>query len=462
MEVYIVKRFLTLILTFLIAASLAFTVPVHVFAESSTQTTTDQQLYDNLADIGSIMKYITDNYIGDVTYDQLKEAALKGIFSSLDEYSTYFTKEEFKDFTKNTSGTFSGTGMVLTEKDGKIVVTSVLEGSPAEKAGIKSGYIIKAVNDKSVEGMNINDVVNMIIGDEGTKVKVTFDVGGSIKEFELTRQIIRVNPVSYKIIDGIGYIKIQEFNENTTSNITKALMYMDNNGINKIVLDLRDNPGGLLTEAVSVANFFVPKGVVLTVERKNGENEIYYSYLNNPKYKLAVLINGNTASAAEILAGAIQDTKAGILVGEKSFGKGTVQSVVPLPDGSGFKLTIARYKLPSGRYIDKQGLKPDIYVVNTQYTPSIKFNGTLKVGSRGNDVKILQKNLNILKFNAGPEDGIFGPKTANAVKELQKKAGLTPTGVFDKNTYDAMVKMLEELNNRDVQLDKAIEVLKKI
>jgi carboxyl-terminal processing protease len=459
MEVYIVKKFLSLFLTFILVISVVFAIPVPAFSETSTQIQEDQQLYDNLADIGSIMKYIKDNYVEDVTYEQLKEAALKGIFSSLDEYSTYFTKEEFKDFTKNTYGTFSGTGMVLAEKDGKIVVISVLEGSPAEKAGIKSGYILKAVNDKSIEGMNINDVVNMIIGEEGTKVKVTFDVGGTTREFELTRQIIRVNPVSYKIIQGVGYIKIQEFNENTTSSITKALLYMDKNNVNKIILDLRDNPGGLLTEVVTVANFFVPKGVVVTVEKKDGEDEVYYSYLNNPKYRLAVLINGNTASAAEILAGAIQDTKVGILVGEKSFGKGTVQSVVPLPDGSGFKLTIARYKLPSGRYIDKQGLKPDIYVASTQYTPSIKFNGTLKVGSKGNDVKILQKHLNILKFNAGPEDGIFGPKTAKAVKELQKKAGLTPTGVFDKNTYDAMVKMLEELNNKDNQLDKAIKVL---
>ncbi|HHW57148.1 MAG TPA: S41 family peptidase [Clostridia bacterium] len=454
------KKFLSIILTFVIVISLLFGLPIRVLAQPSTPLQTDEELYNDLADIGSIMKYIIDNYIGDVTYQQLKEAALKGIFSSLDEYSTYFTKGEFGDFTRGTSGVFSGTGMVLTEKNGQIIVDSVIESSPAEKAGVKSGYIIKAVDGKSVEGMKINEVVNKIIGEEGTKVKVTFDIGGTLKEIELTRQIIYVNPVSYKITDEIGYIKITEFNENTTSNMAKALVYMDKNNVNKIVLDLRNNPGGLLTEAVSVANFFIPHGVVVTVERKNGEKDEYYSYLSQPKYKLAVLINNGTASASEIVAGAIQDTKVGLLIGENSFGKGTVQSVVPLPEGDGFKLTIARYKLPSGRYIDKNGLTPDIIVVNTTYSVDLKFTKELKIGSRGTEVKLLQYQLNLLKFNAGIEDGIFGPKTERAVEELQKQTGLPVTGIFDKNTYDAMVKMLQELNAKDSQLEKAIEVLK--
>lgn len=450
------RKFSIRIFTLLLVFFLAFTS--YTYAEVSTQ---DQDLYNELADIGAIMKYITDNYIDNVTYEQLKEAALKGIFSSLDEYSTYFTKEEFSQFERGTSGTFSGTGMVLIEKDGKIVVDSVIEDSPAAKAGVKSGYIIKAVDGKSVEGMKLTDVVNMILGDPGTKVKITFDVGGTLKEIELIRQVIHINPVSYKLLEeGIGYIKITEFNENTTANLAKALLFMDKNNVKKLILDLRNNPGGLLTEVVSAANFFVPQGIVVTIERRNGEKDDYYSYLTKPKYKLAVLVNKGTASAAEILAGAIQDTKVGFLVGENTYGKGTVQSVVPLEDGSGFKLTIARYKLPSGRYIGKEGLTPDVYVKNVQYTADIKFAGELKIGSRGNEVKILQKYLNLLKFNAGPEDGIFGPKTANAVKELQKKAGLSPTGVFDKNTYNALLKMIDSLNNKDAVLEKALELLR--
>lgn len=458
------KKFLSVVLSLFIAIGVFLYFPVNAFADSSsTAVNTDEQLYNDIDDIGSIMKYINDNYAGDVTYDQMKEAALKGIFSILDKYSEYFSKDEFSDFTKSTSGVFSGVGLVLTEKDGKIVVTSTIEGSPAENAGIKSGYVIVSVDGKDVSGMNINDVVNKIVGDAGTKVKITFDTGGTIKEYELTREIIHLNPVTYKIINGIGYIKIAEFNENTTDNVEKALKYMDDNGIKKIILDLRDNPGGLLTEAVGVANFFVPEGVVLTVDEKGDKDEVYYSNLKSPKYKLAVLINGGSASASEILAGAIQDTKAGILIGEKSFGKGTVQTVLPLPDGSGIKLTIAKYKLPSGRYIDGVGLTPDIEVKNTSIDlPQFKFNNELKVGSTGDNVRLLQQYLNALGFDCGKIDGIFGPKTKKAVKQLQAKLSLKSTGVFDKVTYESMIEMYNNVNSVDNQLNKALEKLKNL
>lgn len=460
----VLKRFTSIVLSLFIIIGALLYFPANAFADTNSAVVQpDEQLYNDLGDIGSIMKYINDNYVGDVTYDQLKDAALKGIFSALDKYSVYFSKDEFNDFTKATSGTFSGTGMVVAEKGGKIVVASTIEGSPAQIAGIKSGYIIVFVDGKDVSGMDINDVVNMIVGDAGTKVKIGFDIGGTIKEYELTREIIHLNPVAYKIIRGIGYIKIAEFNENTTNNVEKALKYMDDNGINKIILDLRDNPGGLLTEAVGVANFFVPEGVVLTVDRKGNNDDAYYSNLKKPKYKLAVLINGGSASASEILAGAIQDTKAGILIGEKSFGKGTVQTVLPLSNGGGIKLTIAKYKLPSGRYIDGVGLTPDISVSNNRYNmPEFKFNGNLKMGSNGNDVRMLQKSLNALKIDSGVEDGIFGPKTESAVKELQRKASLAASGIFDKNTYNAMFKIFDELNSRDDQLDIAVDVLKNI
>ena len=458
------KKILYVIVAVLISFSLVFSYPQSIYAktDSTAYTQSDEDLYNNLADIGSIMKYINDNYIGDVSYEKLKEAALQGIFSSLDDYSTYFTKDEFQDFTKSTSGTFSGTGMVLIEKDGIISVSSVIEGSPAEAAGILPGYIIKSVDGNSVNGLKINDVVKMILGEEGTKVKITFEIGKQLKDIELTRQLIRINPVTYRVIDGIGYIKIQEFNENTTTNLKAALKYMDDKGITKIVLDLRDNPGGLLIEAVNSANLLVPAGVVVTIEGKNKESDIYYSYLKDPKYKLGVLINHGTASAAEILAGAIQDTKIGTLIGEKSFGKGTVQTIIPLSDGSGFKLTIARYILPSGRIIDKSGLSPDIFISNTNENSIFDFKGNLKAGSVGDYVKRLQKSLNLLKFNAGIEDGIFGPKTEKALKDFQLKADIKATGIFDKDTYEALIGMIVNNNKTDTQLNKAVDFLKNI
>ena len=359
------KKFLSFLLAVIISISLTIYIPVNAYADTNQTQQSDEELYKNLSEIGEVMQYIKENYPGNITYDQMTDAALKGILSSLDKYSEYFSSSDLNAFQESASGVFSGVGMVVQQSpDGKFVVISTIEGSPAEKAGIKSGYVIKAVDGKDVKGMDINDVVGLIKGKTGTKVKIVFEADGVDKEYEFTREVIKINPVSYKIINGIGYIRINEFNKNTTENVKKALDYMDSYNVRKIVLDLRDNPGGLLEEAVNVANFFVPKGVVVSVASKNGEDEKYNSDLKNPKYKLAVLINGGTASAAEILAGAIQDTKAGILIGEKSYGKGTVQVIVQLSDGAGLKLTVAKYKLPSGRCIDGVGLMPDIKVVN--------------------------------------------------------------------------------------------------
>jgi carboxyl-terminal processing protease len=353
------------LLAVIISISLTIYIPVNAYADTNQTQQSDEELYKNLSEIGEVMQYIKENYPGDITYGQMKDAALKGILSSIDKYSEYFSSSDLNAFQQSVSGVFSGVGMVIQQNpDGKFIVISTIEGSPAEKAGIKSGYIIKAVNGKDVKGMDINDVVDLIKGKTGTKVKIVFEADGIDKEYEFTREAIKINPVSYKIINGIGYIRINEFNKNTTENVKKALNYMASNNVKKIVLDLRDNPGGLLEEAVNVANFFVPEGVVVSVATKNGKDEKYYSDLKKTKYKLAVLINGGTASAAEILAGAIQDTKTGILIGEKSYGKGTVQVIVPLSDGGGLKLTVAKYKLPSGRYIDGVGLMPDIKAVN--------------------------------------------------------------------------------------------------
>ncbi|QSZ27061.1 S41 family peptidase [Aceticella autotrophica] len=359
------KKFLSFLLAVIISISLTIYIPVNAYADTNQTQQSDKELYKNLSEIGEVMQYIKENYPGNITYDQMKDAALKGILSSLDKYSEYFSSSDLNAFQQSVSGVFSGVGMVIQQNpDGKFVVISTIEGSPAEKAGIKSGYVIKAVDGKDVKGMDINDVVDLIKGKTGTKVKIVFEVNGIDKEYEFTREVIKINPVFYKIINGIGYIRINEFNNNTTENVKKALDYMDSNNVKKIVLDLRDNPGGMFEEAVNVANFFVPEGVVVSVATKNGKDEKYYSNLKKTKYKLAVLINGGTASAAEILAGAIQDTKTGILIGEKSYGKGTVQVIVQLSDGGGLKLTVAKYKLPSGRCIDGVGLMPDIKVLN--------------------------------------------------------------------------------------------------
>ncbi|OXT08489.1 carboxyl-terminal protease [Thermoanaerobacterium thermosaccharolyticum] len=451
------RRYLSFFLSFVIVLSLVFSVPSATYA--ATNTAESDNLSSYLDDLGSLMQFIKDNYAGDITYDQMEEGAIKGILSSLDKYSTYFTKDEMDSFTESTSGTFTGVGMVVEQRDNDIVVVSTVDGSPAQKAGVKSGYIVVSVDGKDVTGMSVNDVTNLIKGEKGTKVKIGFLVNGKTVEYEITRDVININPVSYKIINGIGYINISEFNGNTENNVAKALDYMDQNNIKKLVIDLRDNPGGYLSEAVAVSNFFVPAGPVVTVAM-NGGNETYYSYLKNPKYKIAVLINNGTVSAAEILAGAIQDTKAGVLVGENSYGKGTVQEVFTFPDGSGMKLTIAKYLLPSGRWIDGTGLKPDVEVKDSRVAlPELVYTKDIKKGDTGNDVKLLQSYLSLLGYYKGEPNGYFGNDTYDALVSFQKYAGIPATGVLDRGTTDALSYFYGLTLKNDAQLNKAIELL---
>ncbi|ADL70048.1 carboxyl-terminal protease [Thermoanaerobacterium thermosaccharolyticum DSM 571] len=452
------RRYLSFFLSFVIVLSLVFSVPSATYA--ATNTAESNSISSYLDDLGSLMQFIKDNYAGDITYDQMEEGAIKGILSSLDKYSTYFTKDEMDSFTESTSGTFTGVGMVVEQRDNDIVVVSTVDGSPAQKAGVKSGYIVVSVDGKDVTGMSVNDVTNLIKGEKGTKVKIGFLVNGKTVEYEITRDVIKINPVSYKIINGIGYIDISEFNGNTEDNVAKALDYMDQNNIKKLVIDLRDNPGGYLSEAVDVANFFVPAGPVVTVAMNGGNNQTYYSNLKNQKYKLAVLINGGTASAAEILAGAIQDTKAGILVGENSYGKGTVQEVFPFSDGSGIKLTIAKYLLPSGRWIDGTGLKPDVEVKDSRVAlPELVYTKDIKKGDTGNDVKLLQSYLSLLGYYKGEPNGYFGNDTYDAIVSFQKYAGIPATGVLDRGTTDALSYFYGLTLKNDAQLNKAIELL---
>lgn len=452
------KRHLSIFLAIVIVLTLVFSVPSVTYA--ATNTAESDNISSYLDDLGSLMQFIKDNYAGSVTYDQMEEGAIKGILSSLDKYSTYFTKDEMNSFTESTSGTFTGIGMVVEQRGNDIVVVSTIDGSPAERAGVKSGYIVESVDGKDVAGMSINDVTSLIKGEKGTKVKIGFLVNGKTVEYVITRDVININPVSYKIINGIGYISISEFNGNTENNVAKALDYMDQNNIKKLVIDLRDNPGGYLSEAVDVANFFVPAGPVVTVAMNGGNNQTYYSFLKNQKYKIAVLINNGTASAAEILAGAIQDTKAGVLVGENSYGKGTVQEVFTFQDGSGMKLTIAKYLLPSGRWINGTGLKPDVEVKDSRVAlPELVYTKDIKKGDTGNDVKLLQSYLSLLGYYKGEPNGYFGNDTYDAIVSFQKYAGIPATGVLDRGTTDALSYFYGLTLNNDAQLNKAIELL---
>lgn len=319
----------------------------------------------NLLFFEEVYNLIKHYYPFEVDEDELITKAIKAMLESLDPYSEYYTKDEVDNFYSSLYGSYTGIGLYIEEKDGYINVVKTMTGQPAEEAGIKAGDIIISVDGIDIKDLGVDKVSAMIKGPEGTKVKLQVKRGDKILTFEVTRKVIEVSPVYYEIIENdIGYIKLEQFSSNATKEMKKALEELDKKGIKKIILDLRDNPGGFFNEAVSVAQLFVPKGTIVYVKDKNGILQRYDSYLKESKYQLVVLVNKNSASASEIVAGAIKDRKAGILVGTRTFGKALVQTVFPLNDGGMIKLTTAVYLTPNKTLINGVGIEPDYVVEN--------------------------------------------------------------------------------------------------
>lgn len=364
------RKFSRIVLTILIVSMLM--MPFASFASAADDyETLDIHLKVpkdlNLFYIKTVMEYIKYNYPFDVTDDQLYYGAIKGMLNSLDEYSDYYTPEEAKVLLELLAGEYGGVGAYIGEEEGYIKIISVIEDSPAEKAGLRAGDKIVSIDGNDIKDVNVDAASKMLKGKPDTSIKLGILREGKDEPIyiNVTREIIRKNPIQYKIIDKkIGYIYIEQFSPNTSGYLKKVLDDMDKKDIKKLIVDVRNNPGGYLDEAVEVSRFFVPKGPIVHIRHKNGEIITHTSTLEKPKYDLVVLVNGNSASASEIFAGAIKDRRAGTLVGSKTFGKGIVQSVIPLKDGSIIKMTTAEYLTPNKISIHKKGIEPDIEIYN--------------------------------------------------------------------------------------------------
>jgi len=332
--------------------------------------------YNKLFDVEKILK---NRYVDKVDFSALLEGAIKGMANSLeDPYTVYMNKKEFSEFMTQTTGTYGGIGIVVAvDKDDHIVVVSPIKNTPGEKAGIKSGDIIIEVNNKKVSGKNLDEAVALMRGPEGTKVTLTIMREGKTFTKTIKREIIKLETVYDEMLPNkIGYIKITMFDQNTAKDFKAALDRLKSEGMRGLILDLRDNPGGLLEETIDISNLILPKGVVVTTKGRV-DNKEYYSKGPGLGLPLAVLVNKGSASASEILAGAIKDRKVGVLVGTTTFGKGLVQTIVDFGDGTGLKYTIARYYTPNGTNIQGKGIEPN-YVVELpenytlQDTPDLK------------------------------------------------------------------------------------------
>jgi len=328
----------------------------------------DENIYDKIDLFGEVLDKINKEYVEEINQSDAMDAAINGVLQSLDPYSAYMSPETFKEMETETSGKFGGLGIEVGMEFGVVKVITPMDGSPAEREGVKAGDYIVKINEIQVQGKTLMEAVELMRGPVGSKLKITIRRKGIKKAlvFEITREIIEVKSVKSKIIDdSVGYIRLTAFNDNSSKQIKNKINQFKKKKINKYVLDLRNNPGGLLSQAVKISDFFLDNGeIVSTKSRKSSENRKYFAkkgdIINGET--LLVLINYGSASASEIVAGALKDHKRAIVIGENSYGKGSVQSIMPLKNNGAIRLTISKYYLPSGKSISGTGITPDIEV----------------------------------------------------------------------------------------------------
>jgi carboxyl-terminal processing protease len=344
--------------------------PTDQVAEKPAVVRTKADTYRQLDLFADVFERVRAQYVEEVSDEQLIEAAIGGMLQSLDPHSSYLTKKNFQDMQVQTKGEFGGLGIEVTSENGVVKVISPMDDTPAARAGIQAGDYITHLNEESIVGLTLSEAVEKMRGGVGTDIKVTIRRGESAEPIIVTlrRELIKMQSVRFRVEDNVGYIRIATFNEQTQPGLDKALKSIDEKLGDKLagyVVDLRNNPGGLLNQAISVSDTFLERGeIVSTRTREPGQGERYNAKPGDSGHgkPVVVLMNGGSASASEIVAGALQDHRRAIVLGTQSFGKGSVQTVVPLQGQGAMRLTTARYYTPSGRSIQQVGIKPDIEV----------------------------------------------------------------------------------------------------
>jgi len=394
------------------------------------------ETYEELKTFSEVLTQVQKHYVDDVKVKDLVQGAIRGMLSTLDPHSAYMTPEMYKEIQVETKGEFGGVGIQIGVKDNRLAVIAPIEGTPAHKAGIKAGDFIIKVNDETMKDLTLMDAVQRMRGPKGTKVSLTIQREGTPDPlvFTLVRDIIKIESVRSKVIDtNIAYIRLTQFQESTARDLGRALKQLREQKLQSTILDLRNNPGGLLTAAVEVSEQFVGPGkLIVYIKGRDGRKDEYISRAKEQpeEFPMIVLVNEGSASASEIVAGAMQDWGRAVVVGTTTFGKGSVQTILPLADGSGLRLTTAKYYTPKGRSIQSTGITPDIVVKLQPPAPA-------KLADKEDEGKT-QKPKGTLP------PGL--PKTGDEVSSKSNGTVMEPAG--------------EGAPEEDLQLQKAVELLK--
>ncbi len=398
---------------------------------------------------------------------------LKSTLGSLDDYSQFFTFDEYVDYQDSTNNTFYGVGINLEEKEDGVYISGFSDDGDAKNAGLMVGDRITAVDDNDVQGWTLEKIRNLVLGEAGTKVNITVQRGGESLSFSVIRQVaIDKGTVSGVMTSGIlagniGHVKISSFGSDTDEEFMATLEQLRENNVKKLILDLRNNPGGYVESAINIAKVLVPKGKIIdVVSRSNLPDITYSSDLENPEFEIIVLVNENTASAAEILASAIQDSGAGKLLGKKTFGKAVIQRSFPIVNGTVLHFTIAQYLTRNGKKINGIGLFPDEEVDNklstvdtSQYT-KFDYSTRYVVGQSGEGVKAAKEKLYMLGlYKATTNNTLYTKELQDSVKTFQQSHDLVPSGIIDIATQVAIDEEFSKLEvMEDVQLERAYEI----
>ena len=407
------------------------------------------ETYEELKTFSEVLTQVQKSYVDETKVKDLVQGAIRGMLSTLDPHSAYMTADMYKEMQVETKGEFGGVGIQIGVKENRLAVIAPIEGTPAYRAGVKAGDFITKVNDETTKDLTLMDAVQKMRGPKGSKVNLTIQREGTPDplQFTLVRDTIKIESVKSKVLDNIGYVRLTQFQESTGRDLSKVLKQFKDQKLQSTILDLRNNPGGLLTSAVEVSEQFLPGGklVVYTKGRESKKDE----WISKGKDQMddspmIVLVNEGSASASEIVAGALQDYGRAVIVGTTSFGKGSVQTILPLGDGSGLRLTTAKYYTPKGRSIQSTGITPDI-VVKAQPPTIVAKAGETKSGEKDGEQK--QAKPAVVPGKDQPAQAGKGQE------EGTQKNGTIPQPPSADVSSDPSLE-------QDVQLQKAVEMLK--